>query len=276
MAAPDVSTSEDVRQADTSMFDETLLSSIVSIEENRENRPSRPLGTGFLVKTGRGPVLLCTAKHVVLNPSGTIKLDLTYRLVDHADRTSVLHDRELRQAFGAWYVAENDDLSCRFIASTPEPSLVAISTDQFMRADRLRAATPVIALGFPLGLRSLHSPKAIVRGGIVARVDRDGILLDVLIFHGSSGSPVMYSGHISDTAPEHTAVPQRHMLLGVVTGFVPYRDRALTQQAGNAHILSIIGNTGLATAVPADRLLTLIDRADVQERERLLVTIEKN
>jgi hypothetical protein len=31
-----------------------------------------------------------------------------------------------------------------------------------------------------------------------------------------------------------------------------------------------------ATAVPADRLLTLIDRADVKEGERLLVTTDKN
>ena len=86
----------------------------------------------------------------------------------------------------------------------------------------------------------------------------------------------MYAGDMRGRAPEHTTVPQPHKLIGVVTGFVPYRDRALTQDAGNPHILSIIGNAGLATAGPADRPLALIDRADVKERERLLVTTDKN
>ena len=139
-----------------------------------------------------------------------------------------------------------------------------------MRMNRLHVTTPVLALGFPLGLRSLDAPKAIVRGGIVARIDRQGILLDVMVFHGSSGSPVIAAPHMYGSALKDDAEPTQHKLIGIVTGFVPYRDHAVTQHAGNPHILSVTGNAGLATAVPADRLLTLLDRTDVKEQERHL------
>jgi hypothetical protein len=275
LAAPNAGTAEDPRQTDgPPTFEEAWLGSIVSIEESQEHAAPRPLGTGFLVRTGHGPVLLCTAKHVVLNVSGGTKPDLTYRLVDRTDRTLVLHEKELRKEFGAWYVADHDDLSCRFIASARASSLAAIATDAFMKMDRLRVTAPVMALGFPLGLRSLDSPKAIVRGGIVARIDGHGILLDVMVFHGSSGSPVITVQPANGMALDDAPALRQHALIGIVTGFVPYRDHAVTQHAGNPHILSITGNAGLATAVPADRLLTLLDRTDVKEHERVLS--EKN
>jgi len=271
LTAPDVGITGDDHRSDASTFEQTWLGSIVSIEENPESAPLRPIGTGFLVRTMTGPVLLCTAKHVVLNVMGAIKPDLAYRLVDRIDRTSVLHEKELQREFGLWYVADQHDLACRFVASSHRSSLAAIDVDDFMRMNRLHVTTPVLALGFPLGLRSLDAPKAIVRGGIVARIDRQGILLDVMVFHGSSGSPVIAVQRMNNSsALKDEVVSSQHKLIGIVTGFVPYRDRAMTQHAGNPHILSVMGNAGLATAVPADRLLTLLDRADVKEQERLL------
>jgi hypothetical protein len=274
LATPDTGVTDDARHSDPATFEETWLGSIVSIEENPEPAPPGPLGTGFLVNTGSGPVLLCTAKHVVLNLAGSVKPDLAYRLVDRAGRTLVLREQELKREFGAWHVAEHDDLSCRYIASPRRSSLAAIGTDDVMRVDQLRVTTPVMALGFPLGLRALDSPKAIVRSGIVARIDHQGLLLDVMVFHGSSGSPVIAAPHMNGPTPKDETVPPQHKLVGIVTGFVPYRDRTVSQQAGNPQILSITGNAGLATALPADRLLALLDRADVKEQERLLS--EKN
>ena len=270
LATPDAGTAEDARHTHEASFEETWLSSIVSIEESPDNAAPRPIGTGFLVRTGSGPVLLCTAKHVVVNLSGAIKPDLAYRLVDRTERTAVLHEKELRREFGAWHVADHDDLACRYLAPTHAPSLAAIATDDFMTMDRLRVTTPVMAAGFPLGLRSLNSPRAIVRSGIVARIDGQGILLDVMVFHGSSGSPIIAAPHMNGMALEDPTGARQQKLVGIVTGFVPYRDRAVTQHAGNPHILSITGNAGLATALPADRLLALLDRADVKEQERLL------
>ena len=104
----------------------------------------------------------------------------------------------------------------------------------------------------------------------MARIDAQGILVDVMVFHGSSGSPIIAPPHMNGMAPEDPTGPRQQKLIGIVTGFVPYRDRAVTKHAGNPHILSITGNAGLATAVPADRLLALLDRADVKEQERLL------
>ena len=104
LTAPDVGITDDDHRSDASTFEQTWLGSIVSIEENPESAPLRPIGTGFLVRTVAGPVLLCTAKHVVLNVTGAIKPDLAYRLVDRTDRTSVLMKRSCNAnlACGTW------------------------------------------------------------------------------------------------------------------------------------------------------------------------------
>ena len=98
----------------------------------------------------------------------------------------------------------------------------------------------------------------------MARVDRDGMAgcLDL--------SRQWQSRHLCRAHQRHGAATTKadrrsHWLFGL----------SRPQHVGNPHILSIVGNAGLATVVSANRLLALIDREDVKERERLLVIIEK-
>ena len=51
-------------------------------------------------------------------------------------------------------------------------------------------------------------------------------------------------------------------LLGVVSGYVPYRDVAVSQQTGEARVV-FTENSGLASVVPIDYVQEIIRKSDV-------------
>ena len=113
----------------------------------------------------------------------------------------------------------------------------------------------VFVLGFPMGMAGDERNYPIVRQGCLARV-RDWlngksskILIDSLIFPGNSGGPVI-------TKPDGFALQgmtpnRRALLLGMVSGYVPYVDVAVSEQTRNVRVI-FEENSGLAEVVPAD------------------------
>ena len=93
----------------------------------------------------------------------------------------------------------------------------------------------------------------VARQGIIARIqdwydDADNFfLIDALIFPGNSGGPVlakptMFSYGTNFSAPK---------LIGMVSGYLPFRDIAVSIQTGR-EVLVTMENSGLATIVPLD------------------------
>ena len=119
----------------------------------------------------------------------------------------------------------------------------------------------VFVLGFPLGQVGKERNYVIVRQGVIARV-RDALagssqefLLDASIFPGNSGGPVV-------TRPEAIAIQgtksqSKAWLIGVVSGYVPYEDVAISVQTNRPRVI-FEENSGLAAIIPIDRALDAI------------------
>lgn len=110
-------------------------------------------------------------------------------------------------------------------------------------------------LGFPVGLVGDTRNTVIVRSGTIARV-RDALaranrtfLVDAFTFPGNSGGPVISKPEvlsIQGTQSQNTA-----FLIGIVTGYRAYQERAISEQTGNTRII-FEDNSGLSEAHPVD------------------------
>ena len=114
----------------------------------------------------------------------------------------------------------------------------------------------VFVLGFP-ALTLVGAPRnyVIARQGCIARISDmlDNVsreyLIDVLVFPGNSGSPVLLK-------PEFTSIqgtkgqPNAH-LIGIVRAYVPYREVAISPQTREPRVL-FVQNSGLAEVLPTD------------------------
>jgi S1-C subfamily serine protease len=119
----------------------------------------------------------------------------------------------------------------------------------------LAAGDGIFVLGFPMGMSGAQRNYVIARRGSIARISDllDSIsnmfLIDALVFPGNSGGPVVSA--ISVTAIQGTKSQTSAYLIGVVRGYLPYSDVAVSQQTGQLRTI-FQENSGLAEVVPID------------------------
>ena len=128
-------------------------------------------------------------------------------------------------------------------------------------SEGLSEGDSVFILGFPLGEVGKERNYVIVRQGVIARV-RDALasfsqdfLIDGSIFPGNSGGPVI-------TRPEAIGIEgtktlNRAWLIGVVSGYVPYQDVAISTQTNRPRVI-FEENSGMAAVIPIDKALEAI------------------
>ncbi|NMC80335.1 MAG: trypsin-like peptidase domain-containing protein [Chloroflexi bacterium] len=122
----------------------------------------------------------------------------------------------------------------------------------------------IFVLGFPMGIIGEKRNFVIVRQGCIARIgdtlsgNSNEFLIDTSIFPGNSGGPVVSRPEI--VSIQGTNVLSKAYLLGVVAGYVPYRDVAVSAQTQQTRII-FEENSGLATVVPIDFLVEIVDVA---------------
>ena len=116
-----------------------------------------------------------------------------------------------------------------------------------------REGNEVFTLGFPVLEVSEDRNYVIVRQGIVARIqdwyDEIGMsfLIDASIFPGNSGGPVLAKPTLHTYGTPITSAK----LVGMVSGYVPYRDIARSDQT-SLPVLVSEENSGLGYVVPLD------------------------
>ena len=122
----------------------------------------------------------------------------------------------------------------------------------------------IFVLGFPLGESGEERNYAIVRQGIVARI-QDWLkgttrmfLVDASIFPGNSGGPVLLKPEIASVGG--TTSNKRCALIGMVSSYLPYREVAVSQQTGLPRMI-FEENSGLGTVVPHDVIHEVIELA---------------
>ncbi|HVE43780.1 MAG TPA: serine protease [Gammaproteobacteria bacterium] len=120
----------------------------------------------------------------------------------------------------------------------------------------------VFVLGFPMGIVSTQSSHAISRSGSIARI-RDLLdnraslfLIDANIFPGNSGSPVIIRPEM--IAIDGTTSIKSAALIGIVKGYIPFRDVAISQQTGNTRVI-FEENSGLAWVETVDSIKDTVE-----------------
>jgi S1-C subfamily serine protease len=122
----------------------------------------------------------------------------------------------------------------------------------------------VFALGFPMGMIGEKRDFVIVRQGSIARIQdalngaSNEILIDMTIFPGNSGGPVVTRPEL--VSIEGTQPIGNASLVGVIASYVPYQDVAVSLQTKRPRVI-FEENSGLASVVPVDRLLEIVDHA---------------
>ena len=93
--------------------------------------------------------------------------------------------------------------------------------------------------------------------------ERKCFLIDANIFPGNSGGPVILRPSVSSITGTKPA--NRAWLIGIVSGYLPYSDVAVSQQTGEPRMV-LVENSGLAAVVPLeflrDVLTTLVEQVD--------------
>jgi len=253
----------------TSMFNASWLKCVVSIEQLDSPTSSHPIGTGFILLSTNGHMILLTAKHVVLNGDGNLNTQLAWRLNQKTNASELISDQLQATLTGRWFVSSNSDLACRFISYRNESDFKIIPTSLLLSQKNLAVGAHVLILGFPMGLRSEKYTTAIARSGMVARSDGDELMLDCFVFPGNSGGPVVYSPYIKTGANLTSSMINDERIAGVVIDYIPYTDIAISPQTKRPRI-TFEENSGLSHAVTADKILELINRADFQALDQKL------
>lgn len=118
----------------------------------------------------------------------------------------------------------------------------------------------VFVLGFPMNLVGTQQDYVIVRQGSIARV-RDTLdspaevkifLIDSFAFPGNSGSPVVLKPETPlEQYPGEKPPIGAAYLLGIVKGYLPYTDMAVSPQTKHLRV-TFEENSGLTEVIPAD------------------------
>lgn len=110
----------------------------------------------------------------------------------------------------------------------------------------------VYTAGFPMGLAGDNSNYPIVRSGIISRLDdecmsQNYFYIDNFSFPGNSGGPVFSKPEVYSIGKAKPVKEQ--ILLGIVSGYVPYEEILINQQTGKRQSI-LTQNSGLTKVVP--------------------------
>ncbi|MCY0856658.1 S1 family peptidase [Cupriavidus sp. D39] len=206
-------------------------------------------GTGFFYKVERAglvKVLILTNKHVVEGADTIRFVASTARSIDDLDEVQQPRGR-LDQTFEV-PLSENVHLhpdsdidlcgidvtvpfGTVFLAGLKHRSLLLDSSWIASGQDHLGDIEPVAVIGYPNGIWDSHNNMPVSRMGTTAThplasyQNGRNFLLDVAIFHGSSGSPVFLYESPFYASPDGSLTPgTRVRLLGVVWGALERTD----------------------------------------------------
>ena len=246
-------------------------------ETTEEAMEFRPVATGTLLGyrsldqagvqegfTRRG-VFLVTNKHVI---DGRDELYIRFNQGSGSERFRLAVKRD--DGSDAFRVNERFDVAVTGIAQEAlreaGAEFAAIPEEALLDLEGLESlgivgGDTVFTLGFPMGIAGDAKKYAIVRGGVMARVDREivdstgAFLIDCPVFPGNSGGPVILPTELHTLGEQEPR--KRVHVIGIVSGYLPFQDMAISAQTQRPRI-TFEENSGLANVVPLDAVHELV------------------
>ncbi|MCY3706453.1 MAG: hypothetical protein OXH08_13305 [Gammaproteobacteria bacterium] len=237
-------------------------------------------GTGFLfhhpLRTAGNRTqyltFLVTNRHVVEAGVSHVRFN---RVTDDEVRILPIEELTPPGTAGSWSNHPTEDVVVRPLLGTgplmegrdfirPEVFLGDVGAPTEEEAQHIVEGNGVLVLGFPLGLVGDARNYPIVRHGVIARIqdwlrgEASTFLIDSSAFPGSSGGPVIVKPEA--TAVKGTTATTHALLIGVVSGYIPYRDLAVSTQTKTVRI-TFEENSGLAEVVPVRTITETITLA---------------
>ncbi len=256
-------------QEKTSYLDGSWLKTLISIEVESKNDKGTnyiPQGTGFLLQSPLGHCALFTAKHVIYDEQAKkVKENLVYRLNRKGKNSDPVSEAYvLSVAKTGWIWSDTVDIAARMMIWGDDNDIASIPLNSVLKVNP-EAGANVYVMGFPLGLRMETYSAPIVRQGIVSLVEP--LLIDAFIFPGNSGGPVIYVPLIPLGKEFKTNVIQENKLIGMVIGYLPFQDVAISQLTKQPRII-FQENTGLCQVIPSKIILEFLNSAKFTEVDK--------
>ena len=221
-------------------------------------------GTAFLygkrLQDGSAVGFVITNKHVIegIAQSSTAGVVLHVNLMQGGSTTLIV-------PVSSWTFHDSADVAVlpvgfpfesRHLMRTRFMSDLFYAPRAAMKDQAIDAGSNIVIVGFPLGLGSHANVNyPLVRQGIISQIapwfdgNSGSIIIDANAYPGSSGSPVF-------TKQGETGEIR---LLGVIEGYIPYRDTLISAQTGQT-MLIIQENSGLAYVIPVEFIEETIEK----------------
>jgi Trypsin-like peptidase domain len=246
-----IAAADDIPKADAVPFigieeaSKELKKAVVAVQVLGNNEKQREsLGTGFLVKGDRDVILVVTCKHIVLaaekdNKPIFVGLDTEkgyQRFPSHVAYIDPVQDI----AILAPQKNTKEDVKLQ---------LLTFDKETFDDGSSLIEGRGVIVPGYPLALGIEDDQNhPVIRHGIIAQfTGKDYFLLDGIVSHGNSGSPVFSIKY------------NTNKLIGMVTSF---QNDSISLYDEHGEVVALLPyNSGLARGVTMGAILSALKKA---------------
>lgn len=249
---------------------------VVSIGVRQNNSTVQWIGTGFFMvsevdEQGRGYPFLVTNKHVCQNKDHIVIRMREQNTENLKEVNAILLNEDGSPKYKTHTNQKIDiavlPLDGSFITNNhldfPAFNIEthAMSSTE-LRDNGVTEGSIVYMLGFTMGLVNRLSSVPICRMGCVARMsveqiqENANLLIDIQNFPGNSGSPIITRPEpISIRGTKHLS---RSVLVGIVHSYIPYREKLINSQTGEAVEIRS-ENSGLAYVHPVEYIKDIID-----------------
>lgn len=250
------------------------IRSIVGIEDDQVKTMS--VATGFLAgyKTGEKNddgdlyrIFLVTNKHVFEDGEGRAIKEMVLRFNTTNGEGHSVRVNLVKEGKPIWLSHENLEVDLAVLPLNAQAlkdndiDYVFLADEHLVEArnfadENVAAGDGVFVLGFPLGIDGDFKNSAIVRSGIISRVDdellnKNFFFIDSAAYPGNSGGPVIHKPEVVSVGV--TGTNNKCFVIGVVSSGITYKEEATSTQTGEIRII-FTERTGLTKIVPVERL----------------------
>lgn len=232
---------------------EQIKKSIVFLGRVNQDQSVDLQATGFLVSIDSVDHLV-TAKHVVFDSGRDEFIDTNMVvLLNTTDRTiNARHIDGIKRVLSCnWIFHPNRDVDVAIIPfgiQEGNDDIKVIPRDYFLPADELFENLDVFFLSYQPGIEPKEKILPILRRGAISVMNEDTtFFIDAASFPGNSGSPVFLSPSMMLTETASYTVSPGGKFIGVIGGYIPYQEEAVSLQTGHRRII-FEENTGLSKA----------------------------